>query len=238
MAFNYSPKIVTDGLVLALDAANPKSYVSGSTTWGDLSRGGNNGTLVNGPTFDSGNGGSIVFDGVNDYVDVADTPFRFSNTFSISFWFYWNGVNQFANILGKRNEVSPFNQYVFSFNESPYTGGSSNKLTFFARRDGGAVGTDILLQYPLPSSGFYNATVIMSPSNQSLYVNNILRSSSSTDISTFTYNIINKNLWIGSSFGSNIYFTGNIPQVSIYNRALSAQEILQNYNATKTRFGL
>ena len=140
--------------------------------------------------------------------------------------------------MGKRNEVSPFNQYAFAFSESPYTGGSSNKLSFFARRDGGGGGTDILLQYPLPSSGFYNATVIMSPSNQSLYVNNILRSSSSTDISTFTYNIINKNLWIGSSFGANTYFTGNIPQVSIYNRALTAQEVLQNYNATKTRYGL
>jgi len=53
MAFSYSPKIVTDGLVLYLDAANPYSYVSGSTSWNDISRGGNNGTLVNGPTFSS-----------------------------------------------------------------------------------------------------------------------------------------------------------------------------------------
>ena len=68
MAFNFSPKIVTDGLVLCLDAANSKSIVSGSTTWNDLSRGGNNGNLVNGPTFNSGNGGSILFDGVDDYV--------------------------------------------------------------------------------------------------------------------------------------------------------------------------
>jgi hypothetical protein len=68
MAFRYSPKIVTDGLVLYLDAANTKSYVSGSTTWNDISRGGNNGTLVNGPTFNRGNGGSIEFDGVDDYV--------------------------------------------------------------------------------------------------------------------------------------------------------------------------
>jgi hypothetical protein len=66
MAFNYSPKIVTDGLVLYLDAANSKSYVSGSTTWSDLSRGGNNGTLTNGPTYSSAKGGIIILDGSND----------------------------------------------------------------------------------------------------------------------------------------------------------------------------
>ena len=87
MAFNYSPKVVTDGLVLYLDAANPKSYVSGSTTWGDLSRGGNNGTLVNGPTFDGGNGGSIVFDGVNDYGTVPTNPLLITTEFTKSIWF-------------------------------------------------------------------------------------------------------------------------------------------------------
>ena len=86
MAFNYSPKIVTDGLVLYLDAANSKSYVSGSTTWNDISRSGINGTLVNGPTFTGSNGGSIVFDGVNDYVSLNNnTTTQFSNTDPWSF---------------------------------------------------------------------------------------------------------------------------------------------------------
>ncbi len=68
MAFNYSPRVVTDGLVLYLDAANQYSYVSGSTSWNDISRGGNNGILTNGPTYNSANGGSIVFDGTNDLI--------------------------------------------------------------------------------------------------------------------------------------------------------------------------
>ena len=68
MAFSYSPKIITDGLVLYLDAANPYSYVSGSTVWNDISRTMTSGSLINGPTFSSANNGSIVFDGVNDYV--------------------------------------------------------------------------------------------------------------------------------------------------------------------------
>ena len=71
MSFSFSPKIVTDGLVLYLDAANTRSYVSGSTVWTDLSRVGNNGLLINGPTFNSLNNGSIVFNGTNQYVDCG-----------------------------------------------------------------------------------------------------------------------------------------------------------------------
>ena len=93
MAFNYSPKIVTDGLVLYMDAANSKSYVSGSTTWNDISRSGNNGTLINGPTFNSSNGGSIVFDGTNDYVNLSDSDnWFYTGNFTIEFWYYFNSV--------------------------------------------------------------------------------------------------------------------------------------------------
>ena len=67
MASLGGPNIITNGLVLALDAANTKSYVSGSTVWRDLSGNNNSGSLTNGPTFNSANGGSIVFDGVDDY---------------------------------------------------------------------------------------------------------------------------------------------------------------------------
>jgi hypothetical protein len=103
MAFNYSPKIITDGLVLYLDAANPKSYVSGSTTWGDLSRGGNNGTLVNGPTFSSANGGSIVFDGVNDYINCGtNSSLRPSQQITINSWIKLNGFS-FSCILDDFN---------------------------------------------------------------------------------------------------------------------------------------
>ena len=73
MAFNYSPRIIQDGLVLYLDAANTKSYPTTGTTWSDLSRRGNNGTLTNGPTFNSSNGGIIVFDGINNYVDFGSS---------------------------------------------------------------------------------------------------------------------------------------------------------------------
>ncbi len=83
MAFTRGANVVTDGLVLCLDAANPKSYISGSTSWRDTSGNTNNGTLVNGPIFNSDNGGSILFDGTNDYAKTNIT-LNLSNTNKIS----------------------------------------------------------------------------------------------------------------------------------------------------------
>jgi hypothetical protein len=90
------PDTITDGLVLYLDAANTKSYIGSGTTWKDLSGNSNDGTLTNEPTFDSGNSGSIVFDGVDDFVTtgqqldpIAFGLFADSTSFwTVSSWFY------------------------------------------------------------------------------------------------------------------------------------------------------
>ena len=87
MAYRNGPKIVTDGLVLCLDAAIGKSYPGSGTSWTDLSGNGNNGTLVNGPTFSSANGGSIVLDGVNDYISTTSISI---STFTYEGWLYNN----------------------------------------------------------------------------------------------------------------------------------------------------
>jgi len=84
--FSHSPKIVTDGLVLALDAGNTKSYPGSGTTWFDRSGNARNGTLTNGPTFSSANGGSIVFDGVDDYVSCGNPSIFQINQGTISAW--------------------------------------------------------------------------------------------------------------------------------------------------------
>jgi hypothetical protein len=108
MAFIHSPKIVTDGLVLALDAGNVKSYASGSTTWLDKSGGGNNGTLINGPTFSSANGGSVVFDGTNDNALLPINFFSYPSltTFSISLWFKSSQSNG-GTLFGQQNTNNP-----------------------------------------------------------------------------------------------------------------------------------
>ena len=87
MGLSHSPRIVTDGLVFCVDAANKRSYPGVGTTWTDLTANKNNGTLTNGPTFDSANGGSIVFDGTNDYVDLGSSlSISTSSPFSVEFW--------------------------------------------------------------------------------------------------------------------------------------------------------
>ena len=112
MAISYNPRIVTDGLVLALDAGNPKSYPGSGTTWTDLSGNGNNGTLTNGPTYSSANGGSIVFDGVDDYAEITDS----SNNFdlggidaTLEFWIYIPSTSGADVIIGKGGNTTNWN---------------------------------------------------------------------------------------------------------------------------------
>ena len=223
MAFNYSPKIVTDGLVLYLDAANTKSYVSGSTTWTDISRGGNNGTLVNGPTFSTSGSGAIRFDGVDDYVTGSITPLS-GSAFTICTW---------INPL-----VIPSDDTYFSV--------------------GTVAGTDLALHLRLVNNTTFrfalyaddfDATVTTITGNwnyivcsldnsrlQSIYQNSILKGTR-----TSTGMFIGNNGYAIGAWGlpSVIQHTNaNIGLVQVYNRALSQAEVTQNFNATKTRFGL
>jgi hypothetical protein len=112
MAFHCGPRqksIVTDGLVLSLDAGNANSYPGTGTNWADLSGNGLNGTLVNGPTYNSANLGSIVFDGTNDHVTVANNSLL-NPTTTISVAAYFNissfGINSYAPILLKQNNFN------------------------------------------------------------------------------------------------------------------------------------
>ena len=94
MGVAYNSRIVTDGLALCLDAANSKSYPGSGSTWTDLSGNGNNATLTNGPTYSSANGGSIVFDGVNDYVAPTGlTNALWQGNWTVSFWVNFDIIN-------------------------------------------------------------------------------------------------------------------------------------------------
>jgi hypothetical protein len=88
MGLSHSPSIITQNLVLCLDAANSKSYPGSGTTWTDLSGNGNNGTLANGVGYNSGNGGALVFDGVDDYVSLTSADLRFGGSNSYTFDFF------------------------------------------------------------------------------------------------------------------------------------------------------
>lgn len=107
MGFYRGPHIVTDGLVLALDAANPTSYPGSGTTWRDLSGNNNSGSLVNGPTFNSVNGGSIVFDGSNDYVNI---PYAGNTSNSFTFTIVMKCNNMDSNTSLNRQTLFGLSQ--------------------------------------------------------------------------------------------------------------------------------
>ena len=224
MSFNYSPRIITEGLVLYLDAANTRSYPTTGTIWSDLSRNNNNGTLINGPTFNSSNGGSIVFDGVNDYVNVGNSV-SLTNSFTINIWCRINSTSG-GNILGFYNSVSPFNGWGLGFSQSPFLG---SQLNFW---DGNGWQNPNIV---VVDSNWKNISVVISSVYLlSFYING----SFITSIQASTISSYNGIKAIGSRSDGLGRMLGNIAQVSIYNRVLSAQEVLQNYNATKSRFGL
>ena len=225
MAFNYSPKIVTDGLVFAVDAANRKSYTSGSTIWNDLSGNNNNGTLTNGPGFDSGNGGSIVFDGANDIVDGDSNPSVFNvggGAHSAEWYVKYNSVADYPTVFELRFNTSiHWNDYI-NLNDSyrmySYPG-TAVKIS------DSIIEVDKWYHFVFSCGG--------NGSTFSFYINGVLDRTSSWN---YTYGSSTKYRIGGNQSSRRV--NGNVPIVKFYNKALTASEVLQNYNALKSRFGL
>jgi hypothetical protein len=221
----YYGGIVTNGLVLCLDAGKPDSYNRIGTTWTDFSGNGNNGTLTNGPIFDSNNFDSIVFDGTNDYVQLTSISSQFTTDMTAESWIYiTSNSSDWVRIVG--------------------TGGNGGNRTFGLWYD---VNRRLLWQrYGAGDPGIYPTTPIIelnkwqhvcattSGTSHALYLNGV---SIGTATATGPWASSNENITIGFA-GFHTYITGRISMIKLYNRALSAQEILQNYNAQKSRFGL
>jgi hypothetical protein len=223
MSAAAGPDIVEDGLVLCLDAGNRDSYPGSGTVWTDLA-GSNNGTLVNGPTFNSANGGSIVFDGVNDY--VANNNIISGKPLTISFW---------CKINVTKNQCFYCSRTVIGRGISIFglgLGGPQNTIRFDTGLDQWTTGYDI------PINTWVNISLLVDNSNKTLFINGVLHSttpfsSSIIDISTSLFTIGASHI-NGATIGN--FLNGTISNYFIYNRALSPAEVLQNYNATKGRF--
>ncbi len=221
--------IVTDGLVLWLDAAEPSSYPGSGTTWTDLSGNGNTGTLVNGVGYNSGNGGSLVFDGVNDFITLA-TPTNFSGDFSYCAWVYRSVVspNGYTNVFTStlQNEQYQLDLTGYQGGFGMYAAGAYNAT----QSNLISLNTWVNLVWIRKDTGLYgylNGAEQFNPSNGF----NAGLSTVSTAVSK-----VNK---IGAySTGTSYNLNGNIAQVSIYNRALTAAEVSQNFNATRSRFSI
>ena len=236
MGFNYSPKIVTNGLVLYLDAANSRSYVSGSAVWNDISRVGNNGTLtVSGSnavsaSYSSTNNGNIVFSGSGSSV-VLTRPVQ--DDFSLCCWFKTNQVasaSGFPQWYGGMGLVDcEVSNVVNDFGTSMGAG----KILFGT----GTPDTTITSSLTYNDNIWHNrvATRVRSTGNIILYVDAQQVATGTGGIQSLTSPT---NMKIGAIQVDNNYFSGSMASVQIYNRALTATEVQQNYNATKTRFGL
>ena len=236
MATEYGNRsIVTSGLTLCLDAGNLKSYPTSGTTWTDLSKNGNNGTLINSPTFSSLNGGSIVFNGSNQYIDNTGTVSTFSfiqNTgvYTISAWVKPSVLNKEMYICG--NDSGTAAQKGF------YLGTTSTDIFIVITRGGfGTVATLVVNSCFLNTTDWVNVVVVGNGITNQFYRNGVIFGASSN---TSTLSTGDSSFSLGIGFIKNATTTwlwnGNISNTLIYNRALSASEVLQNYNATKWRF--
>ena len=218
MSLNHSPKIVTDGLVLCLDAANRKSYPGTGTTWLDRSGNSNHGTLTNSPTFSGTNGGIIVFDGVDDNISFT-TSNLVVNT--VSLWLYIRAAQNGAIICSGSDVYgsSSWEWSIFIYESNIYFRGNA-----------GNFGN---INYPASNyvNKWVNFTLIRNLNSLSyLYENGIYKNQASESSSANT-----NQLRIGKAGAAASINVGN---TLIYNRALSASEILQNFNATRGRYGV
>ena len=235
----YYGNIVKDGLVLDLDAAKRDSYPTTGTVWRDISGNNYTGSLTNGPTFSSTNYGSIGFDGVDDYVDCGNILNPNLSSQTISVWCKNNTLGVVEAIISKGNRTSATIGCSIFID-------STNSLIIRVNADGT---TTQRASQSIPftnTTTYFNVTMVIDrTANTVLGYYNGSNSSwssggggpSSNSISGFSTINTATSLTIGQVESLN-YLNGSISQVQIYNRALSTTEILQNYNATKGRYGL
>jgi hypothetical protein len=216
MAFGNGPRIVTNGLVLSLDAADQNSYVSGSATWRDLSGNGNNGTLISGSTFDTGSGGAIVFDGTSGYVQFTAINVQTICFCCIADVGATNGLQCLigTSALGDGALRLQYGTFRAAAPNAPDANDFNNGFVSQFMINGQS-------NLPTDSNGVYivpNSRTL----NQNFYIGCITSRTAST---------------ISHPFNGR-FFKGKVFCVALYNRQLSNNELLQNYNAQKSRFNL
>jgi hypothetical protein len=230
MVFNIDyPAIITDGLVLNLDAGFTPSYPTTGTTWYDVSSGGNNGTLTNGPTFSSANGGSIVFDGSDDKVicpNNSNINFDASQSFTTCCWVYLTATSGYEVFIAKHTPAGT------GYIPNLLWQGSTPELRWWLNN---TVDVTYSSNKTYLNQWRFVCMSVGRPSNIGyIFEDGILVSSGSVNSNSLSNSEV---LQIGNDYyGSAL--SGRISIVQIYNRLLSPSEVLQNYNATKSRFGL
>ena len=239
MGTSYNPRIVTDGLVFCVDAANKRSYPGAGTTWTDLTANKNNGTFQNmdSSNFDTGNGGSLTFDGISDYVNCGPTNDIIGNNpaaVSLSAWFKTDNNTQ-GFYIASLKRLSTFSTLV-SIVINQQSSGSlvPNYLGFLF--DAGSSHQWVTVNNSTFYGKWNQITATIDVNVAILYLNGIQVKQDTTN--TFagpSRNDPSAPFTIGT-FGTSLFADANISQVHVYNRVLSANEVQQNYLATKGRY--
>ena len=238
MAVGYNPRIVTDGLLFCVDAGNTRSYSGSGTTWTDISGKGNNGTIT-GATFNSSNLGSLDFDGIDDYV-VTSTSIAPSGTnlFTYSAWIYidtisgsFGGSIKGAVLFSGDN----FGRAELVLKTDTNTAGPPDRITF--TRYGGSTTGSCDVEVDMSVGVWYNITLVRDgASSQKVYQNGVEIGTGNVS-NSFTADTMK----IGGAPSQSTYsgyFDGKMSSILYYDRALTAAEVLQNYNAHRGRFGI
>lgn len=230
--------IITDGLILYLDAGNRKSYDGEGTTWFDLSGNRYNGTLVNGPTYNSGNGGHFNFDYTDDYVTTTGMAnYSYTNGITVSVWYYnGGGTGYYRGVVTNGTVADRIGGFDLRLGREDYFGGANNgtRLNWRITNSGGTAASRTIyanINEWHNYVGTYNNSTVAVYKDGTLFDSTTL--SGGGQLKTMS-----DSTTIARSPGTLEYLDGKLAVVQIYNRALSAAEIAQNFNVTRTRFGV
>ena len=241
MAINYSPKIVTDGLIFCIDAANTKSYSGSGTAWNDLSGNAYNGTLYNGPTFSSSNNGIISFDGSNDYfqANITSTALDGDPTFSVDMFVRRRtgtnigGASGFWGIggSGQGNSVEGWTPTTNLIHLDVYDSTRLATSSYYPENQ------FVHVCWTKSGSG-------METTNVKCYINGVeaslTKNRSATRTNQFNTSTNGMGVCLGRINGNVAGYEApiDIGSFKIYTSALTATQVLQNYNALRGRYGL
>jgi len=244
--YNGTSGIVTTNIVLDLNAGISNSYSGSGTAWNDISGNGNNFTLTNGPTYTSSDGGAIVFDGTNDYA-VSPSGVSFlkfgTDDYSYGVWAQFDSFAQNAATLSTKQDNNLGSANTTWQLDFDGTGGKFRHVFRYGSSGQNILHTDSSLTSSYASTGTWYYIFIVndrSEDEMKLYVNGSLihthqdvRYGTQTDVGNFD------GFWhIGANRGLTTFTDGKIAQVHVYKgKALTASEVLQNYNATKSTYG-
>lgn len=224
---SWPTDIITNGIILFLDANNTNSYPGSGTAWYDLSGYGNTGTLTNGPTFSSANGGSIVFDGSDDYVNIANASNLNGTSQTVNIWFLYTSIpGNGVSVMGKHDSLGSYSGY----NMYLYAGSVGCQFKNGSGADVGSLGT-------VMSANTWTLITMKFTIGGTMTIYKNGSKISTTSLGSLS--IVSQPLRIGRSVDT--YWSalpGRVASVQIYSRELSDDEVLQNFNVTRTRFGI